>query len=129
MVMKKFGPAVPERGFILVTFKNELWAAAKLVTLSKVLRHASHEKIRLLPRGVENPSQHRRRGCFSMGSADDNGMSFGKKDFLQDFRHGAIGNLSIQHFLQLRIPPRDDIPDHRQVGRRLQVRRIKSVEE
>src|SRR5260370_4808801 len=95
MVMKKLGPAVPERGLILVAFKNELFPAAKPITLAKVFRHASHEKIRPLARSVKNPSQHRRRGGFSMCAADDNGMASGKKDILQNPRHQAVRNLSV----------------------------------
>src|SRR5229473_1439981 len=66
MVVKEFGPAVPERRFILVTLKNELFPAAKPITLSKVFRHAPHQKIRALARGMENPSQHCRRRGFSV---------------------------------------------------------------
>src|ERR1700687_1506906 len=128
MIMKKLWPAVPECGFILVAFKNELFPIAKPITLAKVFRHSSHKKIRPLPRSMKNPSQHRRRGGFSMCAADDNGMSSGEKDFLQNLRHRAIRNLSVQHFLQLGIPARDDIPDHHEVWRGLQVRGVKSVE-
>src|ERR1700674_2046525 len=129
MVMKKLGPAIPERGFILIAFKNELFPIAKPIALAKVFRHASHEKIWPLARSVKNPSQHRRRGGFSMCAADDNGMSSGEKDFLQNLRHRAIWNLSVQHFLQVVIPELDDISDHHEVWRGLQVRGIKSVEE
>src|SRR5437660_9605367 len=103
MVVKEFWPAVPESGFILVAFQNKLFAAAKPVTLAKVFRDAAHKKIRLLPRRLEDPGKHRSGGRFSMGSADDDGMFFREKDFLQNFRHGAIGNLAVQHFFQLRI--------------------------
>src|SRR6202045_725872 len=119
MVMKKLGPAVPKRGFILVAFKNELFPAAKPITLAKVFRHASYEKIRPLACRVENPSQHRRRSGFSMSAADDNGMSPGEKDFLQNLRHRAIGNLSVRHFLQPGISARDDISDDHEVRRGL----------
>src|SRR5260370_14670985 len=86
MVMKKLGSAVPESSFVLVTFQNELLPAAKAVTLSEVLRHASHKKIRTLAGPVKNPGQHRRCRCFAMCSADDNGISFRQKDFLQYLR-------------------------------------------
>ena len=62
-----------------------------------------------------------------MRSADDDGMFFRKKDFFQNFRHRAIGNLAVQHFFQFRISTRDDISNHHQVGRRLHVSGIKSV--
>src|SRR5438876_417647 len=99
MVVKKLGPAIPKCGFILVAFEDELFPAAESVTLSKVFRHASYGKIWPFARCLENPSQHRRGGGFSMGSADDDRMPFGKKHFFQHFRHRPIRNPAIQHLL------------------------------
>src|SRR5438067_5645504 len=116
MIVKKFVSEVPESSFILIAFQNELSAAAKSVTLTEVLRDAAHEKIGLLSRRVKNPSEHCSRGGLSMGTADDDGMLFREKDFFQNFRHRATGNLAVQHFFQLRISSRDDISDYHQVG-------------
>jgi len=79
MVVKEFWPAVPESGFILVALENELFPTAEPVTLAKVFRYTPHKKIRPFRRGVKNPGEHRRGGRFSMGSADDDGMSLGRK--------------------------------------------------
>src|SRR5260370_5570038 len=128
MIVKKFGSPVPKGRLILVAFKDELLPAAEPITLSEVLRHAPHQKIRALGRGLKNPGQHGRRSRFSMCSADNDGMPLGKKHFLQYFRHRTISNLAVQNFLELWIPARDYVADDHKIGRRLQVRCIKLTE-
>src|SRR5256886_5216115 len=54
MVVEKLWPAVPESSFILVAFQNKLFAAAKSVTLTEVLRDAAHKKIGLFSRRVRS---------------------------------------------------------------------------
>src|SRR6266849_6176499 len=119
MVVKKFRPAVPERRLVLVALQNELLPAAEPITLLEVFRHTPNEKIWPLPRNMENPGQHCGRSRFSMCSADDDGVSFREKYFLQNFRHRTIRNLAVQHFFQFWIAPRNYIAHNHQIRCRL----------
>src|SRR5216684_9409356 len=128
MIMKELWPPIPERRLILVAFENEFRAATQSVTLPKILRHAPHKKVRLLPCRFENPCQHRRGRGLSVGPADDDRVLPRQTHFLQYLRQRAIRDFSVEHLFEFGIPTRDNVANDRQIRRRLHVRRIKRIE-
>src|SRR5580704_7866310 len=98
MIVKKFGTAVPESGFVLVAFEDEFCSTAKSITLAKILRNTADQKIWTLAPGLENPGEHRGRGSFPVRSADHNPVFGRKKHFFQNFRHRAIWDPPVQYF-------------------------------
>src|ERR1700732_1632706 len=127
MIVEKLWPAIQESRLVLIPFQKKFRPPAKAIALPEILGPPADQKIRPLPRRMKYPCQHRRRGGLAMRAADHDGMVSWQKDFFQNFRQRAVRNLFIEYFLQLRIPPRDDISHHHQVRRRLQVRRIEGV--
>src|SRR5207248_1137429 len=122
MIVKELWPAIPEGRFILIPFENELLSAPEPVTLSKVLCYSAHQKVRLLPCNLKNPSEHGRCGRLSVCAADHDGMSPRQKHFFENFRHRAVRNLAIEYFFQFRISARNDISHHNEIWRRLHMR-------
>src|SRR4029077_2871346 len=129
MVVKEFRPAIPESGLVFVAFQNKFCAAAEAVALTEILRYSADQEIRVLACSLEKPRQHGCSGGFPVRTANHNGMSSRQEYFFQNFRHGTVRNFAIEHFLQLRIAPGNDISNNRQVRSRRQIRGVKRMKE
>src|SRR6266700_3816960 len=117
MIVEELWAAVPESGFVFVSFENHFSSLSEAIALAEVLGYAADEKSWLLSGGVKNPGKHRSSGGFSVRAADDDGMFSGKKNFFQNFRHGAIRNFAFERFFELRITASDDVSDDDEIGR------------
>src|SRR5579863_6889241 len=127
MIVKKFRPAIPECRLVLVAFENKFFAVLEPVAFAEILCHATNKKVRLVPRNMKNPRQHRRRRCLPVRSAHHNRMLSRQKFFFKHLGQRPIRNFPIEHFLKLRIPARDDVPNHDQVRLRIEMLRVKAV--
>src|SRR2546422_572658 len=107
MVVEEFRAAIPERGFVLVPFEDELFTAAESVALSKILGDAANQKVRLLPCRVKNPGEHRRCGGFAMRSADHDRVLARKKEFFERLGQRTIRNGPVEELFEFGIATRD----------------------
>src|SRR5882724_575054 len=128
MIVEELWAAVPESGFVFVAFENHFSSLPEAIALAEILGDAADEKSWLLSGGVENPGKHRSSSGFSVRAADDNGMFSGKKNFFQNFRHGAIKNLTAKCLFKFRIAASDDISDDDEIRRWRELRRVKRGE-
>src|SRR5215475_9078179 len=90
VIVKKFGAAVPKGGFVLVALENHFRAVAEAVALAEIFRDTAHQKSRPLARRMKNPGQHGGSRGLAVRAAYDDGVLAGKKDFFEDFGHGAV---------------------------------------
>src|SRR5262249_21426056 len=126
MIVEKLWAAVPESGFVLVALENHFRPVTEAVAFAEILGNAADQKCWLFPSGVKNPSKHRRSGGLTVGATDDDGMFAGEKELFKRFRQRAIRNLFLEDFFQLRISPGDDVGHNHEIGRRLQLHRVKA---
>src|SRR5262249_62345337 len=86
VIVKELWPPVTKSFLVLASFQDEFISTAEPVTLSEVFCHAADKKIRPLPRGLENPSQHGSSGRFSVRTAHHNRMLSRQKNLFQHLR-------------------------------------------
>ena len=122
MIVQEFRSAVEERGFVFVAFDDEFLAAAEAVAaIAEIRSDAADQEIRLAPRYLKNPGEHRGGGGFSVRAGDDDRGVPRNEIFLEQLRHGAVRQFFVEDVFDFRIAARDRVADHAEVRRRLQI--------
>src|SRR4030095_1034525 len=127
MVVEELRAAIPESGFVFVAFENHFRAISKTVALAEIFGDSAHQKSRLSARRMKNPGEHSGGRSFAVRAADDDGMFAGKKNLLEDFRHGAIRNLAFKRFFKFGIAAGNDVANDDEIRPRREVRSIEAV--
>src|SRR5882762_6323228 len=114
-IVEEFRPLVEERGVVLVPFKDEVFPLPKREARPEIFSNSADQKRWLLPRRLEDPGQHRRRGGLAMRSGNEQHLLPAQKFVMQDLRQRTEWNALVEYVLQFNVAARDRVPHHHQV--------------
>jgi hypothetical protein len=117
-VLEELRSLVEECAVVLIPFDDEVAAVAEPVArtaCAQIPGDAADEDARIGAGVREDPSRQRGRGRLAVRSCDDDGPRAPEKVIADGFGQRAVGDLSIQDFLELRITAGDGVADDDEV--------------
>ena len=125
-VMQKLRSLVEKRGVVFVALDDEVAAVAEAIVRTEIFRDAADHHRGIAARRVEHVRDHRGRGGLAMRSRHHQHALVLKEEMPQRLGHREVRDRGFQQRLGFRIVARDDVADHDQIRRGLQVLRAEA---
>ena len=116
-VVHELAALVEQRGVVLVGLDDEGVALAEPRRDAEVLRHAADEETGLLPGGLENPREHRRRRGLAVRAGHGQHVSPLQHVVGQPLRPAGVARAGVEDGLQQRHAALDHVADDEDIRR------------
>ena len=126
-VVNELAALVEEGTVVFVGLDHEERRVTQARGNPEVLRHAADQKTRRHAGMLQHPGQHARTAGLAMGAGHCHHPAPLQHMIGQPLRTGHIGQPLVQHILHRRVATAHGVAHHHQIGRRLQVRRVKAL--
>jgi len=98
----------------------------RLKATAEIIGDAPDKKARITAGALEDPGDQSRRGGLAVGAGDYYRAVTADAKFAQGVGKRHVGDAAVEDLLDLDIAAGNDIADHNQIRRRIQMSRIKS---
>jgi len=129
LVVHELRALVEECSVVLVSLDDERGTGADPVRAVEVLGEPADQEPGIAAGVVEDPGQHRGGRRLPVRAGDDDRVPAGEEALLEESGHRRVPQPPVEDLFRLGVPPPHGVADDDEIGSRVEVPRIVSLED